>query len=94
MAQLASNYSSFFERFTQILSALADSLPQYDQLLHLCKVQGHNGNDKLDPNVLRMRAHIQLVYEDIFEILQVAAGIFTKPDGRQSTFALRFYGSC
>ncbi|KAH8891250.1 hypothetical protein GQ53DRAFT_823881 [Thozetella sp. PMI_491] len=83
--KLASDYTSFFEKFIQMLSTLTDALPQYDEILKLCQDRGIESEDEANP--YRMRMHIELVYQDIFKVLHIALGIFQKPDGREKNIA-------
>ncbi|SPO04744.1 uncharacterized protein DNG_07429 [Cephalotrichum gorgonifer] len=78
--QLAGDYSSFFEKFAQMLSTLTEALPQYSELLDLCKDRPPSNDD--ENNNVRIQTHIREIYKDIFAVLHVAVGIFAKPDGR------------
>lgn len=62
-----------------MLSTLADALPQYDELLHLCLKKDRTSEDEANP--YRMPNHIEQIYEDIFHVLHIVASIFTKADG-------------
>ena len=58
---------------------MADSLPQYDELLRLCHKKSGTSEDEANPH--RMPNHIEQIYEDIFRAFHIAASIFTKSDG-------------
>ncbi|KEZ45185.1 hypothetical protein SAPIO_CDS2639 [Scedosporium apiospermum] len=84
--QLASNYGTFFEKMTKMLSSLTDELPQYGELLDLCQHRGPDTED--EANTLRVQAHIVLIYKDMFAVLHTAARIFAKSDGKMKKKAV------
>jgi hypothetical protein len=69
--QLASGFPSFFEKLIALLGRLANTFPQYHEIVAIF--------DGEPP--ARMRHHLESVYQDIFEFLQTAARIFTASTG-------------
>ena len=69
--QLASNYTTFFEKLTQTLDRLAQKLPIYDEIAK------HESLWKSP----RLRASLVKVYISIFEFLQSVVRVFTQSDG-------------
>lgn len=73
--QLASNYTTFFDKLTRALERLAQHLPQYDLIIATYKGR------YLDDFAQRITASLREVYVDIFQFLQRVAGVFSRKDG-------------
>ncbi|KAK7968989.1 hypothetical protein PG988_008062 [Apiospora saccharicola] len=69
--QLASVLPTFFDRLLSTISHLTDKFPQYEAIADI-----FDGNPSL-----RMRTHLEKVYQDFFEFLRLAANIFTASNG-------------
>jgi len=70
-SQLASNFTSFFEKLVDLLEDLQRVLPQYKELLE-------NINSEPSP---RLRLSIQAFYVDLFHLFQAVVQVFTKRSG-------------
>ncbi|KAK8140205.1 hypothetical protein PG984_000271 [Apiospora sp. TS-2023a] len=70
--QLAAALPTFFDRLLSAISRLADTFPQYEAIVDL-----FDGNPSI-----RMRQHLEKVYQDFFEFLRLAAKVFTASSGR------------
>lgn len=68
---MASGLPSFFEKLLGLLNRLGEVFPQYDAVVKIF--------DGMPPP--RMRQHLENVYQDLFEFLQMAARIFTASNG-------------
>ena len=94
--QLAVNFSSFFDKLLKLLEHLVDTFPQYDMMLELCDMMSHdkpNEITKLKANKSQVRRNIEAVYRDILQIIQAAARVFMKSDGRKMDSLSHFEAS-
>ncbi|PSN67501.1 hypothetical protein BS50DRAFT_393364 [Corynespora cassiicola Philippines] len=70
--QLAENITGFFEKIMQLLDILFDSLPIYRDIESIFKANP----------TMRIIAHIEAVYEEVFSFFQIVAEVSTKSNGR------------
>lgn len=78
--QLAGAFPLFVEKYLVFIEELADAFPQYDAVIQiLTKLTTRDGTQG------RLRHHLGLVYQDIFEFLRISARIFTASDGSKSS---------
>ena len=76
--QLASNYTTFFEKLMRIIERLVDSLPQYADVAALCK-----STPSLSLSASsRMETHLEKVYTDLLLFFQSTARVFSSGQGR------------
>ncbi|KAF4454870.1 hypothetical protein FALBO_15747 [Fusarium albosuccineum] len=73
--QLASNFTTFFEKLTSLLEHLALSFSQYGEIHKHCASANHLKHSRI-PSILK------LIYSDIFRIFQSCIQIFVRRDGR------------
>ncbi|OCL03838.1 hypothetical protein AOQ84DRAFT_137126 [Glonium stellatum] len=74
--QLASNYTTFFDKLTLNFERLAHQLPQHDLIVQLYK--GSHRNEFTE----RVKASLEDVYVDTFQFLQSIARVFIRKDGK------------
>ncbi|KAK8106842.1 uncharacterized protein PG998_008855 [Apiospora kogelbergensis] len=70
--QLAAALPTFFDRLLSAISRLTDTFPQYEVIVSI-----FDGSPSL-----RMRQHLEKVYQDLFEFLRVSTKVFTASSGR------------
>ncbi|KAJ4297992.1 hypothetical protein N0V90_005891 [Kalmusia sp. IMI 367209] len=70
--QLASNYTSFFEKLLRTLGRFAEEFPQYEHLVSRFKDQ---------PIPPRLRQSLVNLYSDLLRFLSSIIGIFARKDG-------------
>ncbi|KAK8129305.1 hypothetical protein PG999_001685 [Apiospora kogelbergensis] len=70
--QLAAALPTFFDRLLSAISRLTDTFPQYEAIVSI-----FDGSPSL-----RMRQHLEKVYQDFFEFLRVSTKVFTASSGR------------
>ena len=75
MKQLASNFTTFFDKLTRTLERLANHIPQYDLIIQMYKGR------YLDEFAKRITNSLRDVYVDIFQFLQRVARVFSGKDG-------------
>lgn len=80
--QLASNFTTFFDKLTRTLERLANHIPQYDLVIRMYKGR------YLDEFAQRIAYSLGEVYMDIFQFLQSVARVFSKEDGSMLEFML------
>lgn len=68
---MASAFPTFLDKFMSILQYLSNVFPQYEAISKLL-----NGEDQS-----RLLHHFELVYADLFELLQTAAKVFMASNG-------------
>ncbi|KAM7214611.1 hypothetical protein V8F06_010010 [Rhypophila decipiens] len=78
--KVAMDYHSFFDKLTNMLSSLAEALPDYRDLLNLCVQKKISSDDQANPG--RMRHHIEQLYVEIFMIFKMIIRLFVKPNGK------------
>ncbi|KAK7941301.1 uncharacterized protein PG986_013688 [Apiospora aurea] len=69
---LAAALPTFFDRLLSAISRLADTFPQYEAIVDI-----FDGSPSL-----RMRQHLEKVYQDFFEFLRLSAKVLTASNGR------------
>jgi hypothetical protein len=72
-SQLASNYTTFFDKLTDMIDRLSITLPQYGKVMDICKNR---------PNA-QVRRLVEMVYGDILAIFHAAVKVFTKGSGSE-----------
>lgn len=74
--QLASNYTTFFDKLTRNLERFAQQFFQYDLLASLCK--------RAQPNeyIELVKSSLQDIYSNIFQFLRCVARVLTRKDGK------------
>ncbi|KAK0645509.1 hypothetical protein B0T16DRAFT_141096 [Cercophora newfieldiana] len=80
--QMASNFVTFFGKFLQLMSTLAESLSEYKAILGLCMAEAAipGSQDRLEFSLVLKR--IEAVYGDILNVLRAAVHVFTRNNGR------------
>ncbi|KAM0335248.1 hypothetical protein ACHAQA_000292 [Verticillium albo-atrum] len=68
-----------------MLTDIAKTMPDYGEILRLCASSETETDD--EPSAQRMRAHTQIMYENILEAIHIATGVFVKPDGKRKKTA-------
>ncbi|KAK8087899.1 hypothetical protein PG997_002860 [Apiospora hydei] len=71
--QLAAALPTFFDRLLSTISRLAGTFPQYEAIVDI-----FDGSPSL-----RMRQHLEKVYQDFFEFLRLSAKVFTASNGQE-----------
>ncbi|KAF2472857.1 uncharacterized protein BDR25DRAFT_258324 [Lindgomyces ingoldianus] len=69
--QLASNFSSFFEKLLGILQRISESFPQYQEINAFCRRDSSQ----------RLKRHVEHVYGDLLNFFQHIAKIFSTGSG-------------
>jgi hypothetical protein len=80
LVQLASNFTTFFEKLTQTVEKLAVILPQYEEVLGSIGSLKNTASQRLRNSLVRF-------YVDLFDFFQAVARVFSKQDGSESTNA-------
>lgn len=91
--QLAGNFSTFFDKLTELFERLVHSFPQYDMIITLCDkaknnewADGDEGKTSIDKFIKdlgqKIRYNIETVYRDLFQIIHTVIRVFTKSTGR------------
>ena len=75
---LASNYTTFFDKLMSIIERLVDSLPQYADIVALCKSTPCLSLSASS----RMETHLIKVYTDLLHFFQCTARVFSSGQGR------------
>ncbi|KAI1125886.1 hypothetical protein F5Y10DRAFT_294264 [Nemania abortiva] len=70
--QLAGNFGSHFEKFSQILEELCGQLPGYEKLVRLAPKELSS----------RFRHSLVRLYQDLFEFFKATVSVFTQKDGK------------
>ena len=76
--QLASNYTTFFEKLMSIIERLVDSLPQYSDVVTLCKSTPSSSSSASS----RMETNLKKVYTDLLQFFQSTARVFSSGQGK------------
>ena len=76
--KLASNYATFFEKLMSIIERLVNSLPQYADIIALCKTTPSLSLSAAS----RMETHLTKVYTDLLHFFQTTARVFSSGQGR------------
>lgn len=91
--KLAGNFSTFFDKLTELFERLVHSFPQYDMIITLCDkaknnewADGDEGKTSIDKFIKdlgqKIRYNIETVYRDLFQIIHTVIRVFTKSTGR------------
>lgn len=85
--QLASNYTTFFDKLTRNLERFAQQFFQYDLLASLCK--------RAQPNeyIELVKSSLQDIYSNIFQFLRCVARVLTRKDGSKLVSTPQVLGS-